>query len=159
MIKLMGTGEKMKILWLCNIVVPQILKKLGDAGTSMGGSWLVETLEKLSNDDSVEIAYCAPYKSNKNITRVKYRNTIFYGFNKKKWSSHIYDKTLESTFKKILGKFHPDIVHIFGTEFPHALAMVKSFNCPSRTVIHIQGLAFYWGGVIEPIYQQKFIMA
>jgi hypothetical protein len=34
------------------------------------------------------------------------------------------------------------MVHIFGTEFPHALAMVRAFNKPDKTLVGIQGLCF-----------------
>jgi glycosyltransferase involved in cell wall biosynthesis len=47
---------------------------------------------------------------------------------------------MEESIGAVLEDFKPDIVHIFGTEYPHALACVKAFNRPERTLIGIQGL-------------------
>ena len=44
--------------------------------------------------------------------------------------------------------FEPDIVHIFGTEYPHTLACVKAFGRPERTLVGIQGLC----GAIAEVY-------
>ena len=51
-----------------------------------------------------------------------------------------YDLDLEDYFKLIIDDFQPDIMHVFGTEFPHALASVRIFNDPDHTLIGIQGL-------------------
>ena len=51
-----------------------------------------------------------------------------------------YDYHLEKEFGGILEIFNPDIVHIFGTEYPHTLAVCRAFNNPKRTLIGIQGL-------------------
>lgn len=50
-----------------------------------------------------------------------------------------YDASMEQSLKAVIDDFQPDIVHIFGTEFPHTLAMVKAFGNPERTLIGIQG--------------------
>ena len=39
-----------------------------------------------------------------------------------------------------MAEFKPDLVHIFGTEFPHTLSMVRAFNNPDKTIIHVQGI-------------------
>ena len=51
-----------------------------------------------------------------------------------------YVPELETTFEKIFEDFKPDIIHVFGTEFPHTLAAVKAFHNPHKTLIGIQGL-------------------
>ena len=51
-----------------------------------------------------------------------------------------YDAALEESLGAVIKDFEPDIVHIFGTEYPHTLACVKAFRHPSRTLIGIQGL-------------------
>lgn len=131
--------RKIKVLWLCNIIVPEIQKMLGMPEGNSGG-WIVNTLDMLSNDDRFEIGYCAPLKSDKKVVDIKYKNIHFWGFNKKNWQPHVYDKSVEEIFKGIIADFQPDIVHIFGTEFPHTLAMTRAFNNPKKTVIHIQGI-------------------
>lgn len=147
----------MRILWLCNTVISGIRKKIGMEEGNIGG-WLEETFENLISNTNNEYGFCAPFNGRDEITYIDYRGASFYGFKQKTKKSYAYDAQLEIIFKKILLKFKPDIIHIFGTEFPHTLAMVKTYNNPGRTVIHIQGLVFYWGGVIVPFYQQPCIM-
>lgn len=129
----------MKILWLCNVIVPQIASQIGISVGATGG-WLVETLESLSDIEEIEIGYCAPLKSEQRLVRASYKNVSFWGFNKANWETHVYDKSVESTFTEILSEFQPDIVHIFGTEFAHALSMVRAFHRPNKTVVHLQGI-------------------
>ena len=62
-----------------------------------------------------------------------------YGFVENLDTPEIYDAALEARFQSILQDFGPDIVHIFGTEFPHTLACVRVFGHPERTLISIQG--------------------
>ncbi|MBU5889730.1 hypothetical protein JVV71_20695, partial [Vibrio cholerae O1] len=62
------------------------------------------------------------------------------GFPKDKINPTQYDVSVEETLKMILEIEKPDIVHIFGTEFPHTLSMVRAFNKPNKTIINIQRL-------------------
>lgn len=135
----------MRILWLCNVIIPQIQEVIHQKIGNSGG-WLVDTFEQLMEKD-VTLAYCAPLNDRKRIVKAVYKKAVFYGFQTKKHEVYRYDQSLEKTFKIILDEFRPDIVHIFGTEYPHSLAMVRSFNNPWKTVIHIQGLIFFWGKV------------
>lgn len=59
-----------------------------------------------------------------------------------------YVPELETTFEKIFKDFKPDIIHIFGTEFPHTLAAVRAFHNPAKTLVGIQGLC----GEIAKVY-------
>ena len=68
------------------------------------------------------------------------RETALYGFREDLKRPELYEDGLEKRFAGILADFKPDLVHIFGTEFPHALAMVRAFQKPERTLVSIQGL-------------------
>lgn len=130
----------MKILWLCNIIIPQICSKLNIPNFNVGG-WLNQIADKLDNHDEIELAICAPYSNCTN--RIFYTNwgndSLFFGFYNR-MKPYKYNDEIEKVFKSILNEFNPDIVHIFGTEYPHTLAMTRAFANPERTVIHIQGL-------------------
>ena len=63
-----------------------------------------------------------------------------YGFVEDMNAPERYDFDLEKHFELIINDFEPDILHVFGTEFPHALASIKVFDQPERTLIGIQGL-------------------
>lgn len=59
-----------------------------------------------------------------------------------------YDSGMEKALGEIFRDFQPDMLHIFGTEFPHCLAAVRAFGKPERTLIGIQGLC----GEIARVY-------
>ena len=56
------------------------------------------------------------------------REVWLYGFREDLKRPERYDALLENRFARILADFRPDLVHIFGTEFPHALAMERVFK-------------------------------
>lgn len=68
------------------------------------------------------------------------KQVALYGFYENLKTPEKYDPALESRFTQILADFQPDLVHIFGTEFPHALAMAKVFGKPERTLVGLQGM-------------------
>lgn len=70
-----------------------------------------------------------------------------------------YDDRMESRFAEIFRDFEPDLIHIFGTEFPHSLAAVRAFGKPERILVGIQGLCgeiarVYMAGLPEKVQKQ-----
>ncbi len=129
----------MKILWLCNVVLPQIAIANNKSVNSFGG-WLTDMSERLSNTEDVKFFVCFPYASSEKL-RGKLKGMEYCSvsaFDADKCS----DKNIEEFFE-ILSEFKPDIVHIFGTEFAHTLAMVKAcqkFGIDDSVIVSIQGL-------------------
>lgn len=137
----------MKVLWLCNIMLPAFAKACGLPYTNREG-WLTGSFERLvseplrggSSTRLVDLGVCCPVPDNPGDCRMEVDGAVFYGFHENLNTPEVYDHALEDRFFAILKDFKPDIVHIFGTEFPHTLAMVRSFGHPERTLIGIQGL-------------------
>ena len=63
-----------------------------------------------------------------------------YGFYENTATPHLYDEQMEGRLRKITEDFAPDVVHCFGTEYPHTLALCRSFPDKSRILIGMQGL-------------------
>ena len=131
----------MKILFLCNITPPVVSRFFGNNSEVCGG-WIVSLIEQLKNEDLV-ITVVFPYE--KSINKLEIEGISYYGFVRKYKEPTKYDSSLEIHFKEILSNEKPDIVHIFGTEFPHTLTMTRAFKRPERTVCHIQGLVSIYG--------------
>lgn len=134
----------MKVLWLCNLILPQVRNILGLNKTN-GGGWLRDIYEKAIDSSKIEIATCAPmddidYRKSKDIVKAEYRKSKFWGFYKNNTRYENYDLYVEMQLKKIVAEYTPDIVHIWGTEYSHSLAMIKAIDDSSKIVIHIQGL-------------------
>jgi glycosyltransferase involved in cell wall biosynthesis len=128
----------MKILWLCNIMLPAIARQLGVPHSNREG-WLSGLYSQFTADvdNGMQLAVCFPYASPDRFTVGK---TACYGFRTDIEAPEKYDHTLEPYFRDTLADFQPDIVHIFGSEFPHALAMARACDKPERILLGMQGL-------------------
>lgn len=140
----------MKVLWLCNIMIPFIARSLGQKLVVKEG-WLSGLSDKLiENRDTnkIALAICFPTSDDfhmaQNDQSLFVKDTVrgvpYYMFREDTVHLENYDASMEQSLKAVIDDFQPDIVHIFGTEFPHTLAMVKAFGNPERTLIGIQGL-------------------
>lgn len=140
-------GYIMKILWLINIALPEV-SRLMDVAPSPFGGWLVETSKKLSENAIIKLSIAFPEINLNNIKEFNGEEIIYYGFP----HVRLKDKDLIENniyLKEIINKVQPDVVHIFGTEYAHSLAMVNACNdLGIKTVINIQGLV----SVIEKHY-------
>lgn len=137
----------MRVLWLCNIMLPAFAKSVGLPFSNREG-WLTgcfhrlveEKVETGSEENLIELGVCIPVPDQFRNCRKELEGAVFYGYSENLNTPEIYDAKLEDRFAAILEDFRPDVVHIFGTEFPHTLAMVRAFGKPEKTLIGIQGL-------------------
>lgn len=132
--------RRMKILWVVNIMLPQIAEVLGKSASNREG-WLSGALGKMS-ERTTEYELSIAYPVNEyGIEECTICNNIrCYPFFEDISHPEYYDDDIESVLNKIVNKVDPDLIHIFGTEFPHAYATAKVFNNPYRTVISMQGV-------------------
>lgn len=138
----------MKVLWLCNIMLPVIAEKL-QKETNHKEGWLSGTYERLAKDnfllengEKLELLVCFPVSCKEEEGDIILDNIKAYGFYEDTVHPEIYDSTLEQKLKKVVKSFEPDVVHCFGTEYPHTLAMTRAFPYPEKILIGIQGLCF-----------------
>ena len=140
----------MRVLWLCNIMLPFIAKSLGQKIVVKEG-WLSGLASKLmvnQERNDITLAICFPASENLNMVKGdtslfvknKAQGIEYYIFREDTLHPENYDAGLEESLGAIIRDFEPDLVHIFGTEYPHTLACVKAFDHPERTLIGIQGL-------------------
>lgn len=130
----------MRVLWLCNRALPVVAAELNiDAGNKEG--WLTGLSERIMEEKNEELTLGVCFPVSKELANRKCEGVIEgYTFYEDTSRPENYDVRLEHRMKEIVDDFRPDVVHIFGAEFPHTLAMVKAFNNPSRTLIGIQGI-------------------
>lgn len=125
----------MKVLWLCNNS-PIDRKKKG------GGGWLSEMAFNLKNIDDIDLVYCFPSKESSGVHCLD--NEKYYTFPNKFFDFSTRIKRSEILFfADVIKEEQPDIIHIWGTEFAHSLAMIKAtemIGCVGKVVVHIQGL-------------------
>lgn len=129
----------MKVLWLGGIILPKIAEIEGLTFNHMNG-WLIKLSEELKSEQKIDLVYV--FDSDKCIEgTTEYYS--YYGIKCDKASSKRFGYEYISQAERILLKEKPDIVHIWGTEGSHSLAMVeacKNIGIEESVVISIQGL-------------------
>lgn len=134
----------MKILWLVNVILPQIADSIGCEVQPIGG-WLIKLSQQLTQTDGIELTVVFPQNFSNSIVKGETEHhCIYYGFPTKRKASLQYNKKEEVVFKQILINQSPDIVHIWGTEYIHSLEMFMAFDNPNRCIISLQGIISYY---------------
>lgn len=126
----------MKIMWLCNTMLPLT----GFEIETKPESWIAAIFQMIRKRDNVSLVYLYP-TNNKPLEEKIVEETLFVNYQKEK--SDELSKIQIEQFKEIVGKYNPDVIQVFGTEFPHTLAMVKAcdeLGVTDKIVITIQGL-------------------
>ena len=124
----------MKILWLVNIVMPELAKHLGREVSVFGG-WLTGALKAVRKEGH-ELVICTTEKREDvhccDVSGIRYYIAP---------SGSV--EEMETYFRAILQQEKPDVVHIYGTEFIQSWAMTKCADV-NRTVVTIQGALKYY---------------
>ena len=159
-----GGPEMKRVLWICNIMMPVIAKQLSLPYSNREG-WLTGNFNRLlaEEEKQIELGICFPVSGGnppiEQVNPLLVEGVPCYGFSEDLVHPENYDEALEKRFAEIFAHFQPDIIHIFGTEFPHALAAAKVFGRPERTLVGIQGLCHeiakvYQAGVPDEVFKQ-----
>lgn len=127
----------MKILWVLNMMLPDAAKALGK-GTSTSGTWLLDYVQSIKSDEEIELATMTYAKVEKLevVTVDRIRHYVFPGGGKRL----LFDskKTLQDC-QYVIDDFKPDIIHLHGTEYAMAGAMVK-LQPKQPILLTIQGI-------------------
>lgn len=137
----------MKILWLVNIVMPELAEHFGQKSTMFGG-WLIGAMNAVRAAGH-HLVICTTKDDPKLCGKYDVKSVTYYVV----LSGDV--ASMQASFRPILDQEQPDIVHIYGTEFEQSWALA-SLSDPGRTLVSIQGLvSFYaehvFGGVPEHV--------
>ncbi len=139
----------MRILWITNMLFPDISKDLGFKNLIVGGGWMYSLAKLLLQDSTIELAVASIYQGKDLIC--KELNGITYFLLPLQNDKTIYSKNTEKYWLEIKESYNPDIIHIHGTEYAHGLAYIRA--CSNKNVvISIQGLLsvcvrYYYAGI------------
>ncbi len=143
----------MRVLWVCNIMLPVIARALQRECSNKEG-WLTGLMDALlaaghpsarvfkgsQGAARVELGVAFPIAPGEELLKGDTGRVRFYGFRENTEKPEVYDPGLERDMKAILLDFQPDILHCFGTEYPHTLAAVRAYGKPGSSLVGIQGL-------------------
>ena len=136
----------MKVLWICNIMPPIIGQYLGKE-CSVKEGWISGILMRMMKEkEEVELGICYPVadvseEGKKEVVINDDKKIVCYGFAEDTVHPENYGGDgLEKRIGEIIRDYNPEVLHVFGTEFGHSLAAVKSFGNPKHTLVGIQGV-------------------
>ena len=131
----------MKVLWICNRCPAIFAEAAGIKASNMEG-WVTGALEILmrhSKEDGIHLAVAFPVQQDEAV-HGKVKGVEYFGFVEDIAHPENYDPALASALGMICEEFHPDVIHVFGTEYPHTLAMMRVQEWKKRAVVHMQGV-------------------
>lgn len=127
----------MRVLWITNILLPEMQQYLKAATIPIGG-WISASAKELSEIEEVELAVASVSRQTDILVRYQCEGITHYALPYGK-GNLTYNSEYEQYWKVIKQEFNPDVVHIFGTEFSHGLAYVSSCGA-ENVVLSLQGL-------------------
>lgn len=143
-----------KIVWLCNVPTPKASEAFGWSAFSVGGwmFWLSQQFEKM-DDYQLHLIFIS--NDTKDVAVKEYDGIYYYAIPNFTLDSCNYSETVEGIFMDLLSNIQPDVIHIWGTEYTHTLAMINASskgNMLEKCVISIQGLVsvyakYYFGNL------------
>lgn len=125
----------MKILWLVNIIMPELAEYFGGKPSVFGG-WLSGAMEVVRGSGNELVVVTS--EDNARHSGKFIVNHVTYYVTPRGESSK-----MRLSFRSILREEKPDVVHIYGTEFEHSWAMAQESDI-NKTVVTIQGPLIYY---------------
>lgn len=132
----------MRILWLCNLMPGKVREAL-EGKPNAGGLWVDSVLAGLRREGQTIRVLC-PGDGNRGALDEK---CSFLSF--REGLPYVYLPELEQLFEGEIQAFQPEVIHIWGTEYGHTLAMVNAAEkCGmlQHTAVSIQGLCSVYAG-------------
>ena len=148
----------MNILWLCNIIIPVIAGRLGLESTNKEG-WISGLFDRVlggqgENGITLSVAFPVPKAMLPQGEEIFRKDLVLdgvtvacYGFYEDTTRPDCYYPALEERLFQIATESRPDVVHCFGTEYPHTLAICRVFPRKDRLLLGIQGLCAIYARV------------
>lgn len=133
----------MKLLWLCNILPGEVKEKV--TGKPGSGLWMDHVLSDLRKQENISVRILSPYSQT--IQGTLDESCSYATFQSKLPYEYLSEQ--EKLFREELRSYRPDVIHIWGTEYAHTLAMMnaaKHEGFLEHTVVSIQGLCSVYAG-------------
>nr|AOE12624.1 glycosyl transferase family GT4 [uncultured bacterium] len=138
----------MKVLWLSNVLFPEVCKVLGVKVPVVGG-WMYSGAKALLKESSELQLGIISFYDGHDLKIIDKKPVTYYLVPKKNIASYV--GGVEECFVEIKKEFKPNITHIHGSEYPHSRAYINSCGI-ENVVLSIQGLVsiyakYYFGGI------------
>lgn len=141
-------AEKIKVIWLVNVLFPEVCEKLGLESPVIGG-WLYsykKVLDKYCSNISLYII--SPYQGS-DFVETDVDGVKYFAF-----PENGHKDKIRSFFVRINENVNPDIVHIHGSEYSHSLLFAQICDA-NKTVLSIQGMTSVYAGYMFAGLEKK----
>lgn len=159
----------MRVLWIVNNMLPMIAESLG-VEASVKEGWITGLFSQImantaGNGIELTVAFpaageLAEYDGDIEVKDLKLPNMKFWltlegqtfracGFYENLRKPEKYDPKTEESLKKVIEKVNPDVIHVFGTEYPHCLATLNVAPNTKKVLVGLQGLCHAIAEVYE----------
>jgi glycosyltransferase involved in cell wall biosynthesis len=132
--------EKIRVLWVSNIVFPEAAEAL-HVKKSISGGWMIGLRDEFRKSGDIElgIASMDPDPVSKEILTYHDGYALHYVIPGCRRALFFYDRRVEEYVRVIVSSFKPDIIHIHGSEYATGLMFFLLFpNIPCA--ISMQGV-------------------
>ncbi len=127
-------------------MLPMVAEHLGVEGSNKEGwlSGLCSLILTRQKENGMELHVAFPVEKDRDGYReaipTKEGSLHCYGFYEDVNHAECYDETLEPRLRKIIDSVQPDVIHCFGTEYAHTLAVVRCAPKTEKVLVGIQGV-------------------
>ena len=126
----------MRVLWTVNLIPAPLARALDRPAEVLGG-WVEAMAEELSADEGVELAIACKTEA-KEPFQVSLGRVRYYSLD---YAPGADAAALQQRCTALIADFRPDLIHIEGTEFPHAGAMLAAAEeAGLPAVVSLQGI-------------------
>lgn len=127
----------MRILWVINRILPLFCKELGIKETNFGGGWLTGLSESLRKTAGIKLAVCMPYEDIQDIRHGEIEGVEYFLYREHGWNYYCSEN--KDLLKRVADEFHPDVIHVFGTEYPRTLEVLDAVGS-DHVLISLTGI-------------------
>jgi glycosyltransferase involved in cell wall biosynthesis len=144
-------------------MLPAVAMHLGQKATNKEGwiSGMAEVILKRSESNDIQLGIAFPVSEDMDgyheELQIYGSKLTCYGFYEDSAHPECYDESLEDKMRKITEDFKPDVIHCYGTEYPHTLAMCKAVPDKDKILISIQGLCSVYANTYFADLPEKVI--
>lgn len=126
------------VLWLCNTPLPEIQGMVGIKSYNEG--WLIGISNQLRKRGDIEFHYAFRQNRFKKTFKKTIDRITFWGFYEERRNLYEIRKDGVQNFRSIFRQINPDIIHIFGTEYPYALECIYGASDRCKIIVSLQGI-------------------
>ena len=153
----------MRVLWVCNIMPPMVAEKLHMESNVKEG-WITGILTRLIQEGrKSDIALGIAFPASENMARFhdvyvwSEMQVDCFGFYEDMGRLEHYQPDIERRMEDIIEQFQPDVIHVFGTEYPHALSVARACKDPAKLLVGIQGvISIYAEGYLADLPKEVY---